>query len=376
MRESPPEKELRERRKRFTALLAEKRLPAMLISEPADVRWLSGFTGDDSVLFFAHGRKYILTDFRYIEEAQQSAPGWTVMTQPPGFPAMIGQLVKKLRLKKVAMDSNHLRLHSFELLRKAARGVKWLPAPMPLRSLRMRKSAWEVAQIEKALRIQEKAFLTVCSTLHSGCTERLVASELRSELVKNGAADQAFPIMVQFGPNSSLPHGRPTLRRLRLPSVVLIDWGARCVGYHSDLTRTFFLGSIPDRLRRIHELVLEAQAAAVEAVRPGVAFAEVDRSARDIIAKAGFGECFGHSTGHGVGLQIHEGPTLHSRVKGTLEPGMVITVEPGIYLPGIGGVRIEDDVLVTKTGGRVLSRLSRGLRWNGNDAPRFRTAQR
>jgi Xaa-Pro aminopeptidase len=150
--------------------------------------------------------------------------------------------------------------------------------------------------------------------------------------------------------------------------MILVDWGARVSGYHSDLTRTFFAGTISVRLRKVHEVVREAQRAAIAKVAPGVRLAEVDKAARNVIAKAGYGKQFGHSTGHGVGLNIHEAPSLSARAKGKLKPGMVVTVEPGIYLPGVGGVRIEDDVLVTARGHRVLSRLRPGVRWNGAEA--------
>jgi Xaa-Pro aminopeptidase len=190
---------------------------------------------------------------------------------------------------------------------------------------------------------------------------------MRYRLVRAGAEDQAFDCIFQFDANASRPHGGPTSRRLRPDSLVLLDWGARVGGYHSDLTRTFFMGSIPGRLREIHQVVAEAQRRAKEAVSPGVLFADVDRAARSFIRKAGYGRLFGHSTGHGLGLRVHEAPRLSSRAKGELKPGMVVTVEPGIYLPGAGGVRIEDDVLVTETGRRVLSRLPVGLRWDGRN---------
>ena len=196
-------------------------------------------------------------------------------------------------------------------------------------------------------------------------TEREAAARLRYLMVRDGAEDQAFDVMFQIGSHSSLPHGRPTDRKLTRDSIILLDWGAKCAGYHSDLTRTFFLGSIPPQLRKIHQIVLEAQLAAINRIAPGVPMSEVDAAGRDLITKAGYGKAFGHSTGHGLGLDIHEAPALSSRSKSVLSEGMVVTVEPGIYLPGLGGVRIEDDVLVTSRGHRVLSRLKVGLRWDG-----------
>ena len=251
--------------------------------------------------------------------------------------------------------------------RKAARRVKLKPEESLVGELRLIKSPWEVRQIEAALRVQEACFRRLWIGLRPGVTERQASAKLRYLMVEAGADDQAFQTMFQVGSHSSLPHGRPTNRVLPRKAVVLMDFGARAGGYHSDLTRTFFVGSIPPRLRKIHAIVREAQARAIERIAPGVALADVDKAARRFIAKAGYGKAFGHSTGHGLGLEIHEAPSLSSRAKGVLKAGMVVTVEPGIYLPGVGGVRIEDDVLVTPSGCRVLSRLEKGLRWTGED---------
>ncbi|MCZ7647221.1 MAG: Xaa-Pro peptidase family protein [Planctomycetota bacterium] len=362
----PPAPELRARLARFRELLAERGLGGALITDVKNVRYLSGFTGDDSALLVTPKQRLLLTDFRYVEEAAHTAKGWRAVTRPPGLFEKAGVLAKKLRVKKLGLERHDMTLAWLAALRKAARGVKLVPEKEGLvGALRLTKSDWEIRQIGKALRIQEQAFLEVCALLKPGIREYEAAAELRYRMVRAGADDQAFDCMFQWGPNSSLPHGRPTGKRLPPRAIVLIDWGARCGGYHADLTRTFFIGKIPPRLRKIHEIVAEAQRRAVAAVAPGVAFAEVDRAARDVIRKAGYGKQFGHSTGHGLGLRIHEAPSLNQRAKGALMPGMVVTIEPGIYLPGLGGVRIEDDVLVTATGGRVLSRLPIGLRWNG-----------
>jgi Xaa-Pro aminopeptidase len=241
------------------------------------------------------------------------------------------------------------------------------PEDSMIGELRLVKSEWEVQQIEKSLRIQEQCFLEFCKGLRDGISEREAAAELRYRMVKAGADDQAFQCMFQIGSNSSLPHGRPTDRVLRGDAIILVDWGSKLGGYHSDLTRTFFVGRIPPQLRHIHGIVLGAQLSAIQRIAPDVAMTEVDKAAREVIANAGFAKAFGHNTGHGLGLNIHEPPSLSPRYKGVLKPGMVVTVEPGIYIPGMGGVRIEDDVLVTEKGHRVLSRLVKGLRWNGDN---------
>jgi len=362
----PPRTELRARVKRFWELMERENLSGFLVTDGADVRYLSGFTGGDSTLLLSRKHKFLLTDFRYAEEARASAPGWRVVTRPSELMEKAGIQARKLRIRKLGVSGEHLTVHQMKRLRKASRGIVIKPMLGLVGELRLCKSKWEVRQIEKALRIQEESFRKVCRKLTRGMHEYELAAELRYQMVKGGAEDEAFPVLCQFDRSSSLPHGRPGHRRLRSSSIILVDWGARFNGYHSDLTRTFFIGSIPKPLREIHEIVAEAQALAKARVAPGVMYAEVDEAARGFIRKAGYGKQFGHSTGHGLGLRIHEPPAVSRRGKGVLKPGMVVTIEPGIYLPGKGGVRIEDDVLVTEKGSRVLSRLPRGLRWNGN----------
>lgn len=346
-------------------MLERNRLSGALITDFVNVRYLSGFPGGDSAALVTHRHQMLLTDFRYIEEAKESSPGWRIVVKPPSLLEKAGTLAKKLRVRRLGVEAGHLTLGALKGLRKFARGARIKPMGQMVEELRIIKSPWEVAQIEAALRIQERCFGEVCRMLRPGLLEYEAAAELRYRMVRAGADDQAFECMFQWGSNSSRPHGRPTSRKLKRDSIVLNDWGAKYHGYHADLTRTFFLGNIPPRLRKIHEIVARAQELAVDRIAPGVEFADVDKAARSYIDKAGYGKNFGHSTGHGIGLKIHEAPTLSSRGKGKLKPGMVVTVEPGIYVPGLGGVRIEDDVLVTEKGHRKLSRVPVGLRWNG-----------
>ena len=392
MRDMPPAAELRARLDRFRENLQRRRLPAALITDERNVRYLSGFSGADSALLVTKAHKFLLTDFRYAEEAGRDAAGWKVLIEktrrlangtekelvPRGLMEKAGYLARKLRVRRLAVEAYNMRVSELRALRKASRGVRVKPEDPLLGELRLLKSDWEVGQIEKALRIQESCFLELCHGLAQGLSEREAAARLRYLMVQAGADDEAFQTLVLFARNSSLPHGRPGERVLRGDAIVLVDWGSRRAGYHSDLTRTFFLGSIPKRLREIHEVVVEAQRQAIGRIGPGVAFRDVDAAARDIIRKAGYGKAFGHTTGHGLGLAVHEAPTLSAQALGELRAGMVVTVEPGIYCPGVGGVRIEDDVLVTPRGHRVLSRLAKGLRWNSGerlraeDGPRAR----
>jgi Xaa-Pro aminopeptidase len=376
----PPPAELKHRLDRFREALDRRKLPAALITNDRNVRYLSGFAGGDSALLITRNDKILLTDFRYKEEAGHEAKGWDVVIEKivprkKGAPKIVvpralmekaGLFARKCRVKLMGVEPGEMCLAEMRVLRKATRGHTHLRSEDGMvGELRIFKSNWEVEQIEKALRIQEMCFNQLCQGLKEGMTERECAAFLRYLMVRAGAEDQAFPIMFQIGSNSSLPHGRTTDRALRGDNIILVDWGCRYNGYHSDLTRTFFLGSIPRRLREIHAVVMEAQKAAMDRIAPDVPMVEVDKAARDVISKAGYGKAFGHSTGHGIGLDIHEQPSLSQTAKAELQAGMVVTVEPGVYLPGVGGVRIEDDVLVTPQGNRVLSRIGKGLRWSG-----------
>lgn len=362
----PPREELRSRLDRFRERMDREGLHGFLVTDEADVRYLSGFTGGDTILLITARQKLLLTGFPYVEEARQTAAGWRVITRRSELMEHAGMLARRLPIRRLGIAGEHLTVHQMKQLRKASCGLIVKPVHGLAGELRLCKSAWEVRQIEGALRIQEDCFRQACRKIVPGMHEYELAAELRYRIVKAGAEDQAFPIICQFGAGSSLPHGRPTSRRLRSDSLILVDWGARLNGYHSDLTRSFFIGSIPRSLREIHGVVARAQALAKACVAPGVPFATVDEAARRFIRNSGYGKYFGHSTGHGLGLRIHEPPALSRCGKGVLKSGMVVTIEPGIYLPGKGGVRIEDDVLVTEKGHRVLSRLPRGLRWSGH----------
>jgi Xaa-Pro aminopeptidase len=219
------------------------------------------------------------------------------------------------------------------------------------------KDQSEIRTIRQALSIQQRAFEQTLDIIKPGMTEIEIAGYLEYCMRSLGAEGTSFPTIVAVDANGALPHYQPAGKKLKRGSTLLIDWGAQYKGYCSDLTRIVALGSMKPQVREIYDITLEAQQAAIEAIRPGVSLTEVDRAARDHIKRAGYGKQFGHGLGHGIGLDVHEQPTLSPRSEGELEPGHVITVEPGIYLPGVGGVRIEDDVAVTARGAKVLSDL-------------------
>ena len=351
---------------RFREVLSERGLHAALIVDDRNVRYLSGFAGEDSVLLITPHEHFLLTDFRFVQEAAATAKGWTVVIEPQGLMEKAGAMARKSHVKLLAIEPGAMRLTDLPPLRRAIGKIRLKQEHAMVAELRLEKSAWEVACIEQALRIQERAFASVFATLESGISERTIAAALRHAMVTAGADDQAFETMVQIGVNSSNPHGRPTRSVLKNKSAVLVDWGVRLCGYHSDLTRTFFWGKIPLHLRQLHSVVLEAHSALIARIAPGVALADLDKAAHAVIDKAGHKAGFCHSTGHGIGLSIHEYPAISGHAKGSVREGMVLALEPGVYLPGVAGIRVEDMVLVTRNGCRVLSKLKHGLRWDGS----------
>ncbi len=363
---APPPAELTARMDNFRAVLRDRKLSAALIVDERNVRYLSGFAGSDSALLVTTHGQFLLTDFRFAQEAAETAKGWTVVVEPQGIMEKAGAVARKNRVGVLAIEPGAMRLTDLKPLRRALGKIKIKQEHCMVAELRLSKSAWEIACIERALRIQESCYREVCAGLKNGITELEVTAKLRHLLVLAGADDQAFETLFQIGTNTCVPHGRPTQRVLSGSSVVLLDWGAKVCGYHSDLTRTFFWGKIPPQLRQIHGIVLEAHRTLIGAIAPGVELADLDKAAHAAIDKAGYKNGFCHSAGHGVGLNIHEHPSISEKANGTVREGMVLAIEPGIYLPGVAGVRVEDVVLVTKTGCRVLSHLKHGLRWDGS----------
>jgi len=342
---------------------------ALLIVNPNDIRYLTGFVGDDSwALVRARGRQvWIISDFRFDEQIQREAPHARSVMRKKGLAEATAELMRKFEVGTLALPGAHVTLDVRKKLVKELSASNLKTVDDGLIEQRAVKDPDEIKMIRKALRIQQEAFRELCSETAIGLregqvvTERSMAAMLEYIMRKLGADGPSFPTIVAEGPNAALPHAIPSARKIRKGSAILIDWGARLEGYCSDLTRVIALGKMPARVREIYEIVLEAQQAGIEAIKPGAALKDVDAAARKIIEDAGYGEQFGHSLGHGIGLDIHEQPTLSQRSKGELKPGQVVTVEPGIYLPDVGGVRIEDDVLVTERGCKVLSDLPKDL---------------
>jgi len=341
-------------------LMQTRGIDAVLVTRRENVHYLTGFTGSaGSALVRATGRPFLITDFRYQEQAQAESPGVKLLIQKKDHFSAIGQAAEQAGIRTLWFDESSLTLDRVKELRKQKlrlRGAKDLVA-----DLRREKDAAELALIRKAVRRAEQAFRELMHLIRPGITERDLGLRLEMLIREQGSRRPAFDIIVASGKNGAMPHASVSDKRLRSGDLVTIDFGAEADGYYSDITRTICVGRPNERQREVHGLVLSAQQSAIEAAGPGIACAVVDRAARTTIENAGHGKQFGHATGHGIGLMVHEAPTIAAISKIDLREGMVFTVEPGVYIPGWGGIRIEDMVLVTKDGNRVLTSLPRDL---------------
>jgi len=335
--------------------------PAFLLTHEPDYFYATGFTCEESAVLITARDVYVITDRRFEDQVQVDCPWGKVVMRSGLMNAEIGRLVSKLRVKTLAVQGDAVTLSQRDDIKKHTRGVKLVKAPPVFGDLRVCKSAAEVKAMNRALRVAEDAFRATIETIRPGQTEQELAARVEYEMKCRGASGSAFGTICAEGRHAALPHARPGRRKIKSGSAILFDWGARVRGYCSDLTRVVFVGSIAPKWRRVYEVVLQAQEAAIQAIRPGRRVNEIDGIARQLIDDAGFQGKFSHGLGHGLGLDVHERPSLSWRSDEELVAGMLVTVEPGIYLPGFGGVRIEDDVLVTPGGHRVLSRLDKSL---------------
>ena len=341
--------------------MRKRRISAYLVTNPADYFYLTGFTGEDSAVLLAPRGVHVLTDGRFDLSIRRECPWAKKWLRRGSLNAEIGAVCRKLRLRSLAVQADHVSVKDHATIRKLGGFRRLVSAPPIVGDMRCIKDRTELAVIRKALRIAEAAFLALRRSIRIGQTEVELAACVEYEMRRRGASGPAFATICAEGANAALPHAKPGRRKVGPGSAILVDWGARVDGYCSDLTRMVFVGSIRPALKAVYSVVLEAQRRAIAAIRPGARMRGVDASARDFIAGAGYGDAFMHGLGHGLGLDVHEPPSLSWRSNEKLKAGMVVTVEPGIYLPRVGGVRIEDDILVTPTGGRVLSRLSTKL---------------
>jgi Xaa-Pro aminopeptidase len=352
------------RRDALRRLLVEKSLGALLVTDERNVTYLTGFTGDSSYLVVSRKSELLLSDRRYSQQLEEECPGLSLAIRGPGtkMTEFTAEVAGKLGLPSLGIESDVMSVGAFEKMREALKATPLALTEGLVETLREIKDAGEIAELREAVSIAQRAFAVIRASLRQGRTEKDVGDELEYQIRLFGGTCGAFPSIIGVGPRAALPHGRP-IRESKVGDYdfVLIDWGARGRLYHSDLTRVLVTGRLSPELQQVYGVVLAAQRAAIATIRPGAIMKEIDATARKVIADAGYGERFGHSLGHGIGLAVHEQPRLAPDQDRPLAAGMVVTVEPGIYLPGWGGVRIEDDVLVTEDGHEVLTNVPKEL---------------
>lgn len=351
------------RRERMVQSLGTLEVDALIVTHLPNVRYLTGFSGTAGILALGSDEESVLiTDSRYVSQAKDEIGELPIYQVVGSYDETLARYARERAHRALAYEEAHCSVSRLRLLESELSETTRLVGCQGLvESLRAVKDESELERLERAARGLEPAVLSLRDEIRVGASERRVAAELDYRLRQNGYEKPAFDTIVASGPRSALPHGRPTDRRFEPGDLVVIDFGGIMDGYASDVTRTFSVGEPSPRMRHIYDIVQEAQRAAIAAIRPGVEAQEVDGAARKVIESANLGEFFGHGTGHGIGLEVHESPWISPKRPERLQPGMVFTVEPGIYIPGEGGVRLEDDVVVTEGGCRLLSRGEKAL---------------
>jgi Xaa-Pro aminopeptidase len=353
---------LHRRRHNLALNLRDAEIDALLITSPSNWYYLTGFTGESGALIVSRRGTALVTDGRFMVQSRIEMSGVRISQQKRSLSESVGQLLRDSRSHRVGFDPNQVTVGQLQSLRKAAGArVRWIPAPGKVESLRTRKDAAELAQMRRAAILAGDVMRSAIGLLKPGIREFEVGAEIEYQMRKRGASGPAFETIVAFGERAALPHARPTAKRLRKNELVVLDLGVILGHYCSDITRTVHVGRAPKRIRTWYQAVLEAQTAAIAAAKSGAACGDVDGAARQVLAGYQLDHLFVHSTGHGLGLEVHEDPKVARGQKKRLEPGNIITIEPGVYAAGIGGIRIEDDVAVHADRTEVLTRVPRDL---------------
>lgn len=341
-------------------LLTENGIDALLVTNSYNRRYMTGFTGTAGLALISSDDAVFITDFRYTEQAEREINGFRIVQHTTTIIEEVAEQAKNMKLRTIGFEKDDMSFGLYELYNgKVEAELK--PVSGLVEKLRMVKTEDELAILKKAAKIADDAFTHICTFIKPGVTELEVSNELEFAMRKQGATSSSFSIIVASGLRGALPHGVATDKVIESGDLVTLDFGALYEGYISDITRTVAVGEPSDKLKEIYAVTLAAQELALKEIKPGMTGIEADAIARDYIISKGYGEAFGHSTGHGIGLEVHEGPALSFRSGTVLEPNMVVTVEPGIYLPGIGGVRIEDDIIMTQNGNERLTHSTKEL---------------
>lgn len=343
------------RLKELRDTLVEREIDAILVGQPENRRYLSGFTGSAAWLIISAEQALLATDFRYYEQVGREAPGFELVKIQTEFSDLLPGLLREPAIRRLGFESQHLTVDQLQTLSQATEGVEWVPVKDAVERIRAVKDEGEIESLRLSAALTDAAFSHLLEVIRPGMTEREAAWEIEAYMQTHGASKVAFDLIVAAGPNGALPHARPGDYVVQAGDAFVVDIGCVVDGYCSDMTRSFSLGDASAEYLKVWEIVLKAQQAALGGIRAGVSGVEADALARDVVTEEGYSERFGHGLGHGVGLAVHEAPRASRLSKDTLEAGMSLTVEPGVYLPGEFGVRIEDLVIVREEGIEILS---------------------
>lgn len=349
---------MEERIKTLREKIIQQKLNGLLITDLANLRYLIGYTGDNGMLILTKDQTLFFTDFRYEEQSKREIKNAKIIIRPQDLFTVFP--VEEIKgIKKLGFEENNLTYRRYFLIKAQVPKLKLFPVADWVSEMRAVKAETELKLIRKAIAFNDKVFNKILEIIKPGLKEKEIAAEINYLISQYG--EPAFPTIVAAGRNGALPHYEPGQKKLKKGDPVVLDFGTRYQGYCSDMTRTVFIGKANAKSRAIYSIVLEAQARAITSIKQGKKASDIDAQARNYITEKGYGKYFGHSLGHGVGLMVHEGPVLAKTNRAALKANNVVTVEPGIYLPDWGGVRIEDMVRVTKTGCEILTKSSKAL---------------
>ncbi|MFW6001385.1 MAG: M24 family metallopeptidase [Halanaerobium sp.] len=326
-----------------------------LLTKKENIRYLSSFTGTSARILLTEHENIFITDFRYLDQASEQTEGFIIEEISSNFMQGFAELLKNKQIKEMSFESDDINYKTYQDFQKQLELEELNAVNGIIEELRLVKEEAEVEKIKRAVEIADRGFQFLLDFIEPGKTEKEIALELEFFMKKNGGEANAFDFIVASGKRGALPHGTASNKIVEKGELITIDFGTVYQGYHSDITRTIALGEVSQKHREIYNIVLEAQLKVIEKIKAGMSCIDADKIARDFISKAGYKENFGHGLGHGIGLEIHEGPRLSYTAEGVLKKGMVVTDEPGIYISGFGGVRIEDDLLITEEGCEVLN---------------------
>jgi Xaa-Pro aminopeptidase len=350
--------------KRIEALrtkFKEYEIDGLLLTSSYNRQYMTQFTGTAGVAIISEKKAIFITDFRYMEQAKEQAKGYEIVQHTGPIIKEVAKQVEKLGLKKLGFEQSHLTYEAHQMYERNMEQVQLIPIAGLVEGIRMIKDQEEIQIIQDAANIADAAFDYITTFIRPGITELEVSNELEFFMRKQGATSSSFDIIVASGHRSALPHGVASEKVIEKGELVTLDFGAYYKGYCSDITRTVAVGDVSDELKEIYNTVLKAQLRGMDGIKPGITGKEADAFTRDYITEKGFGDYFGHSTGHGLGMEVHEGPSLSLKSNTVLEPGMIVTVEPGIYIAGVGGTRIEDDTLLVEGGNRSFTHSPKEL---------------